>query len=134
MYSGEVLCILGPNGAGKSTTINILTAALESDGGEISYKGSPIGRQLRKHKQSLGIVPQDIALYEELSAERNLSFFASLYGLHGAELKKAVDKALVFAGLEDRRHGKITCAQYLWKAWSFIPDTGGAGRPDKRPH
>lgn len=104
---GEVLCILGPNGAGKSTTINILTAALGSDGGELYFKGARLGRRLRGYKQVLGIVPQDIALYEELSAERNLRFFASLYGLHGAALTKAVDEALVFAGLDDRRNDKV---------------------------
>ncbi len=104
---GEVLCILGPNGAGKSTTINILTAALGGDSGEITFKGQKIGRRLRAYKQAIGIVPQDIALYEELSAERNLRFFASLYGLHGAALNKAVDEALVFAGLEDRRKDKV---------------------------
>lgn len=104
---GEVLCILGPNGAGKSTTINILTAALKSDGGEIRFKDRKIGGQLTAYKQAMGIVPQDIALYEELSAERNLRFFASLYGLHGAALNKAVDEALVFAGLDDRRHDKV---------------------------
>lgn len=104
---GEVLCILGPNGAGKSTTINILTAALGSDEGEIKFKNQKIGKQMRKYKQSIGIVPQDIALYEELSAERNLSFFASLYGLHGNKLKQAVDEALAFAGLVDRRKDKV---------------------------
>jgi len=107
VHRGEALCILGPNGAGKTTTINILTAALGSDGGDIQFQGKPIGSQLRTYKQALGIVPQDVALYEELSAERNLSFFASLYGLHGNELKQAVDKALVFAGLDDRRHDKV---------------------------
>lgn len=107
VHRGEVLCVLGPNGAGKSTTINILTAALGSDGGEICYKGKKIGRRLHTYKQALGIVPQDISLYEELSAECNLTFFASLYGLHGAALKKAVDEALDFAGLADRRHDKV---------------------------
>ncbi len=107
VHRGEVLCILGPNGAGKSTTINILTAALNSDDGEICYKGSKIGQQLRTYKHELGIVPQDVALYEELSAERNLSFFASLYGLKGNRLKEAVNEALKFAGLEDRRHDKV---------------------------
>ena len=104
---GEVLCILGPNGAGKTTTINILTAALKSDGGTILFQGSPIGKQLRAYKQLLGIVPQEIALYEELSAERNIRFFASLYGLHGERLNAAVDWALAFAGLTDRRKDRV---------------------------
>lgn len=104
---GEVLCILGPNGAGKSTTINILTAALGADGGEIRFRGTPIGDDLSAYKQQLGVVPQDIALYEELTAERNLRFFASLYGLRGHALDVAVDEALVFAGLADRRHDRV---------------------------
>lgn len=107
VYQGEVLCILGPNGAGKSTTINILTAALGSDGGTVNFKGRPIGSDLRAYKQCMGIVPQDLALYEELSAERNLRFFASLYGLHGAALNRATDEALAFAGLSDRRGDKV---------------------------
>jgi ABC-2 type transport system ATP-binding protein len=107
VHPGEVLCILGPNGAGKSTTINILTAALGSDGGEICFQGEKIGTHLKIYKQALGIVPQDIALYEELSAEQNLNFFASLYGLHGAALAKAVEDALTFAGLHDRRKDKV---------------------------
>lgn len=107
VHKGEVLCILGPNGAGKSTTINILTAALGSDNGEVYFKGKKIGKHLRDYKQVLGIVPQEIALYEELSAEKNLSFFASLYRLHGNKLKEAVNEALVFAGLDDRRYDKV---------------------------
>jgi len=104
---GEILCFLGPNGAGKSTTINILTAALNSDGGDILYKGKKIGKQLRTYKKQLGVVPQDISLYEELSAERNIRFFASLYGLRGKALTKAVEKSLEFAGLADRRRDKV---------------------------
>ncbi len=104
---GEILCILGPNGAGKSTTIHILTAALGSDGGEVLFKGDKIRNQLKSYKRSIGIVPQDIALYEELSAESNLRFFASLYGLHGKRLEEAVSEALTFAGLEDRRKDKV---------------------------
>ena len=107
VYRGEVLCILGPNGAGKSTTINILTAALGSDSGEILFRGNKISKQLRAYKKTVGIVPQDIALYEELSAESNLRFFASLYGLHGSKLEEAVTQALVFAGLDDRRKDKV---------------------------
>ncbi len=107
VFKGEVLCILGPNGAGKSTTINILTAALAADSGEIRFEGKPVGRHLRSYKQRLGIVPQDLALYEQLSAERNLRFFASLYGLHGEKLNQAVEEALTFAGLADRCRDKV---------------------------
>lgn len=104
---GEILCFLGPNGAGKSTTINILTSALQSDGGDIVYKGEKIGRHIRAYKNQLGVVPQDVALYDELSAERNIRFFASLYGLHGKALNDATEESLVFAGLADRRHDKV---------------------------
>lgn len=104
---GEVLCILGPNGAGKSTTINILTAALAADAGTICFQGKPIVGRASYYKQRLGVVPQDIALYDELTAERNLRFFASLYGLKGSGLDEAVDEALAFAGLADRRHDKV---------------------------
>ncbi|MFT9055027.1 MAG: ABC transporter ATP-binding protein [Ethanoligenens sp.] len=104
---GEILCLLGPNGAGKSTTINILTGMLGHDGGEVLYHGQNIRGQLKAYKQHLGVVPQDIALYEELSAERNLHFFAALYGLRGQALDHAVDEALALAGLEDRRHDAV---------------------------
>ncbi len=105
--TGEILCILGPNGAGKSTTINILTAALSSDQGVIEFKGKPIERQLKEYKGSIGVVPQDLSLYEELSAESNLRFFASLYGLKGKRLSSAVEQALIFAGLESRKADKV---------------------------
>lgn len=104
---GEILCLLGPNGAGKSTTINILLGLLRRDGGIISYDGKKIDRNLRAYKQKLGVVPQDLALYEELSAERNARFFTALYGLRGAKLDAAVEEALTFAGLADRRNDKV---------------------------
>lgn len=86
---GEILCLLGPNGAGKSTTINSLSGVLGHDDGEVRYHGLSIKGRLRAYKQHLGVVPQEIALYGELSAERNLRFFAALYGLHGRALDKA---------------------------------------------
>lgn len=104
---GEILCLLGPNGAGKSTTINILLGLLRRDGGIISYNGKKIDRNPRAYKQKLGVVPQDLALYEELSAERNARFFTALYGLRGAKLDAAVEEALTFAGLADRRNDKV---------------------------
>lgn len=107
VVGGEVLCLLGPNGAGKSTTINILLGLLRQDGGAIRYRGRRIDENLRAYKQKLGVVPQDLALYEELSAERNARFFTSLYGLRGARLDAAVEEALNFAGLTDRRRDKV---------------------------
>lgn len=104
---GEIFCILGPNGAGKSTTIHILTSALKCDTGEIMFQGEKIEKQLKAYKNAIGVVPQDISLYEELTAESNLRFFASLYGLKGEKLYTAVEEALVFFGLENRRKDKV---------------------------
>ena len=105
---GEILCFLGPNGAGKSTTINIITGALRCDGGSIQYKGESIYKDLLGFKARLGIVPQDLALYEDLSAEKNVFFFASLYGLKGDALGNACRFALEFTGLSDRAKDKVS--------------------------
>lgn len=104
---GEILCFLGPNGAGKSTTINILTGALGYDSGAIYYKGVKMDKITKQYKQQLGIVPQDICLYEDISAEKNINFFASIYGLRGKKLEEATKKALQFAGLEERANDKV---------------------------
>lgn len=95
VQEGEILCLLGPNGAGKSTTINILSTALGYDRGEVFFSGQRIHKNDRVMKENLGIVPQDLAIYEELSAEANVNFFASLYGLRGSypnEYRKACGK------------------------------------------
>ncbi|MDO5292711.1 MAG: ABC transporter ATP-binding protein [bacterium] len=105
---GEILCFLGPNGAGKSTTINILCGILGYDSGLIEYKGVDVKKCLNQFKQKLGVVPQDLALYEDLSAEKNVSFFASLYGLRGEELKDRTKAALEFVGLYDRKDDKVS--------------------------
>ncbi len=103
---GEVLCLLGPNGAGKSTTINILCGILGFDAGEMKYNGTSIKYCLNDFKRHLGVVPQDLAIYEELSAEQNVRFFASLYGIKGRELEAKVTNSLEFVGLGDRRKDK----------------------------
>ena len=104
---GEILCFLGPNGAGKSTTINMLIGALRSDSGKILFNGKNIYEGLREYKKNLGIVPQDLALYEDLSAEANVIFFASLYGLKGNTLRDGCRFALEFCGLTDRAKDKV---------------------------
>ncbi len=106
VHKGEVLGLLGPNGAGKSTTINILSAALAPDRGEIRFGGARVRDCLREYKGSLGIVPQDLAIYEEITAEANVRFYASLYGLCGQRLRTHAEEALAFVGLAERRHEK----------------------------
>ncbi|GFZ33102.1 ABC transporter ATPase [Clostridium zeae] len=106
LKDGEILGLLGPNGAGKSTTLNILSTILKSDKGEIDVLGHNLKEDAKTIKQSIGIVPQDIAIYEEISAEKNISFFASLYGLKGNELKKQVREALELVGLYDKKSDK----------------------------
>lgn len=103
---GEIVGLLGPNGAGKSTTINILATVLKPDSGNISICGYNLQNEKNKIKQSIGIVPQDLAIYEEISAEKNVSFFASLYGLRGQKLKERTAFALDLVGLTDKRKNK----------------------------
>jgi ABC-2 type transport system ATP-binding protein len=102
----EVLCFLGPNGAGKSTTINIICGILGYDAGEINYRGNNVKNCLNDFKKHMGVVPQELAIYEDLSAERNVRFFASLYGLKGEVLEEKVTKALDFVGLLEKRKEK----------------------------
>jgi ABC-2 type transport system ATP-binding protein len=103
---GETFGLLGPNGAGKSTTIGMLTGVICPDSGTTRINGgsSPTDAAAR---MALGVAPQNLSLYEELSAAENLSFFGRLYRLSGDELKNRVDWALAFAGLEDRRKARV---------------------------
>ncbi|MDR0519228.1 MAG: ABC transporter ATP-binding protein, partial [Clostridiales Family XIII bacterium] len=99
----EIFGFLGPNGAGKTTTLNVIATLSDFDRGEVNIAGYDLARDEFKIKSLLGLVPQEIALYRSLTAAENVSLFASLYGLRGRALKKAVDDALEFAGLSDVR-------------------------------
>lgn len=101
-----MLGLLGPNGAGKSTTINILADVLSFDSGEIEVLGHDLTKDAKIIKRKLGIVPQDLALYEELSAEENVRFFASLYKISGRELAADVKEALEAVALYERKDDK----------------------------
>ncbi len=101
--AGEVLSLLGPNGAGKSTTISMLSGLLAPSSGEASIMGHSVTREAEAAKASLGVVPQDIALYPDLSARENLVFWGRMYGLRGAALKSRVDEVLEIIGLADRQ-------------------------------
>lgn len=99
---GEIFGLLGPNGAGKSTTMNVITTLCDFGKGSVSIDGMDIVKNREKVRRIIGTVPQEIALYPFLSAEENVKFFASLYGLRGKELASAAAEALEFVGLSDR--------------------------------
>ena len=103
VYKGDILGFIGPNGAGKSTSINIISTLVSPDNGSILFHGKDISSNSLNYKKSLGIVPQDLAIYEDLNAYDNVAFFCSLYGIHSMKLKEKVKKALEFVGLWDRR-------------------------------
>ncbi|WP_433944997.1 ABC transporter ATP-binding protein [Paenibacillus sp. SN-8-1] len=99
---GEIFGFLGANGAGKSTTINMIASLLRPSSGEILILDRDIAKQSRFAKMNLGIVPQDLAIYEDMTSYENVSFFAGLYGLRGTELKDRTEEALQFVGLADK--------------------------------
>ena len=99
---GEIFGFLGSNGAGKSTTINMISGLLRSNDGEITILGKNIMKNRKFAKSNIGVVPQDLAIYEDLTAYENVKFFAGLYGLRGAELNDRVEEALRFVGLSDK--------------------------------
>lgn len=103
---GEIFGLLGPNGAGKSTTIHMLSGLLSIDRGDIKVQGVSVAANPLKVKAMLGLVPQDLAIYEELTAYENVAFFARLYGLKGKLLRERVQEALAFVGLTDRSKDK----------------------------
>ncbi|MDV9721163.1 ABC transporter ATP-binding protein [Clostridioides difficile] len=102
LLEGDILGFIGTNGAGKSTSINMLTTIVSPDSGSIYYKGKDIKNQQNIFKSSLGVVPQELAIYEDLSAYDNVKFFCSLYGFKGNELKRRTKDALEFVGLWER--------------------------------
>ncbi len=104
---GEIFSLLGPNGAGKSTTISMLSCLLQPSGGDALVMGHSVRREPQHVKASLGIVPQDIALYPDLSARENLMFWGKMYGLRGAALAKRVDEVLEIIGLAERQKERL---------------------------
>lgn len=98
---GDVFGLLGPNGAGKSTLISMMSGLLKIDSGDVFIDGNSITKNPLAVKERIGLVPQDIALYEKLSTKENLEFWGSMYGLKGALLKSRIDEAIELAGLQD---------------------------------
>jgi ABC-2 type transport system ATP-binding protein len=104
---GEVFGLLGPNGAGKTTTISMLTTVLKPTSGTARIGGYDIIQEPMKVKETIGLVPQDLALYPTLSARANLNFFGSIYGLRGKALEERVDDVLEIVALTDRQKDAV---------------------------
>jgi len=106
VQQGEIFSLLGPNGAGKSTTIAMLSCLLPPNGGDASLMGHSIKTEPRAVKRIIGVVPQEIAIYEDLSARQNLLFWGRMYGLKGDHLQRRLDEALELVALTDRQHDR----------------------------
>lgn len=104
---GEIFSLLGPNGAGKTTTISMLSCLLRPDSGDARIMGHSIRDGQMGVKAALGVVPQEIALYEDLTARENLAFWGKMYGLRGASLRSRVDEVLEIIGLTDRAKERV---------------------------
>jgi ABC-2 type transport system ATP-binding protein len=104
---GEIFGLLGPNGAGKTTTIRMLSTVLEADSGEVTIGGHLIRRNAEAVRSIIGVCPQDLALYEDLSALDNLVFFGRMAGMKGNEARAQAMDNLKLMGLQDRAKGKV---------------------------
>jgi len=104
---GEIFSLLGPNGAGKTTTISMLSCLLRPNEGDARVMGHSIRTDAMGVKSVLGVVPQDLALYEDLTARENLTFWGKMYGLRGSALKSRVNEVLDVIGLRDRANERV---------------------------
>ena len=104
--AGETIGLLGPNGAGKTTTLSMMCGLARPDGGSVSFQGRSV-QDANRFKQRVGLVPQDLALYDELSAWANLELFGGLYGMKGNVLARRADAALDLVGLGNRRRDRV---------------------------
>jgi ABC-2 type transport system ATP-binding protein len=105
---GEMVGLLGPNGAGKTTTVSMIAGLLKPDRGEVRIGGGVVRGETDPVKLRMGLVPQEVALHDELSARENLALFGAIYGLRGAALARAMDAAFEVAGLADRAQDRVS--------------------------
>src|SRR5438128_6829519 len=104
---GQLVGLLGPNGAGKTTTLSLIAGLAAPDNGEVLVAGERLNGDADPKKRRIGLVPQELALYDELSARANLRFFGALYGLAGSALDKAIASALGLVGLAERVNDRV---------------------------
>jgi ABC-2 type transport system ATP-binding protein len=107
VHEGEIFGLLGPNGAGKTTLLSIVSCLLEPTHGEVRLCGRAVVPGDRDIRRQIGVVPQELALYGELTARENLRFFGELYGVRGAELHRRVEQILAAIGLEDKAGERV---------------------------
>jgi len=105
--AGETIGLLGPNGAGKTTTVSMIAGLLRPDRGQVLIDGGEVRGETDPVKRKMGLVPQETALHDELSARDNLALFGALYGMRGPGLKRAIDAALDLAGLAGRARDQV---------------------------
>ena len=104
---GKLIGLLGPNGAGKTTTVSMIAGLIKPEKGSVLIGGAPLLGDTDPKKCQVGLVPQDLALYDELTAYTNLRFFGALYGLTGRRIEKAIDAATELVGLADRLKDRV---------------------------
>jgi ABC-2 type transport system ATP-binding protein len=107
IHKGEIFGLLGPNGAGKTTTIRMLSTVLEPDRGDVTVGGYSIQHNAEAVRRLIGVCPQELALYEDLSALDNLVFFGRMVGLNGREARAQAMSHLELMGLIERAKGKV---------------------------
>jgi ABC-2 type transport system ATP-binding protein len=107
LAKGQLIGLLGPNGAGKTTTVSMIAGLLTPDRGDVLIAGHRLAGDTDPAKRRIGVVPQDLALYDELSARDNLRFFGALYSLTGRALNEAMATALDLVGLADRAPDRV---------------------------
>src|SRR5438552_18793551 len=104
---GQLVGLLGPNGAGKTTTVSMIAGLVTPDRGQVRIGGRPLAGDTDPLKRRIGLVPQDLALYDELTARENLKFFGALYRLRGEALDAAIAATLALVGLGDRARDRV---------------------------
>ena len=107
LAGGQLIGLLGPNGAGKTTTVSMIAGLLTPDAGEVLIGGQRLSGDTDPAKRRIGLVPQDLALYDELTARDNLRFFGALYDLTGAALDAAIGRAMALVELSDRLKDRV---------------------------
>ncbi|HVM70894.1 MAG TPA: ATP-binding cassette domain-containing protein [Anaerolineales bacterium] len=107
IQEGEIFSLLGPNGAGKTTTISMLSTLYAPTAGEATIAGHSVTREPMAVRNLIGVVPQELALYDDLSARENLVFWGQMYGLSGRALKTRVEEVLEQIGLADKARNRV---------------------------